>query len=130
MVHVSDVNVVTCPDVVADVDSVVTHDGRSLAEEASITDLPEVVRPRIRVFRVAVHRCQGCYDAAELSAIKRQVCSYHVLRSITEVLLPRYARLTSEIFATIKTIKKLEVVSIPAKATTANEPADGAADDA
>ena len=50
-------------------------------------------------------------------------------KEITEVLLPRYARLTSEIFATIKTIKKLEVVSIPAK-TTADEPADGAADDA
>lgn len=50
-------------------------------------------------------------------------------KEITEVLLPRYARLTSEIFATIKTIKKLEAVSIPAKAT-ADEPADGAADDA
>jgi transposase len=29
-------------------------------EEASITDLPEVVRPRVRLFRVAVHRCTGC----------------------------------------------------------------------
>jgi len=29
-------------------------------EEASITDLPEVVRPRVRLFRVAVHRCRGC----------------------------------------------------------------------
>ena len=46
---------------------------------------------------------------------------------VTEVLLPRYARLTSEIFATIKTLKKIEAVPIPAKA---NEPADGADDDA
>jgi transposase len=29
-------------------------------EEASITDLPEVIRPRVRLFRVAVHRCEGC----------------------------------------------------------------------
>ena len=29
-------------------------------EEASITDLPEVVKPRVRLFRVAVHRCTGC----------------------------------------------------------------------
>ncbi len=29
-------------------------------EDASITDLPEVVRPRVRLFRVAVHRCNGC----------------------------------------------------------------------
>lgn len=29
-------------------------------EEASITDLPEVVRPRVRLFRVGVHRCIGC----------------------------------------------------------------------
>lgn len=29
-------------------------------EEASITDLPEVIRPRVRLFRVAVHRCKGC----------------------------------------------------------------------
>jgi hypothetical protein len=29
-------------------------------EDASITDLPEVVRPRVRLFRVAVHRCRGC----------------------------------------------------------------------
>ena len=29
-------------------------------EEASITDLPEVVKPRVRLFRVAVHRCAGC----------------------------------------------------------------------
>lgn len=29
-------------------------------EEASITDLPEVVKPRVRLFRVAVHRCKGC----------------------------------------------------------------------
>jgi transposase len=29
-------------------------------EEASITELPEVVRPRVRLFRVAVRRCTGC----------------------------------------------------------------------
>jgi hypothetical protein len=29
-------------------------------DEASITDLPEVVRPRVRLFRVAVHRCVCC----------------------------------------------------------------------
>lgn len=29
-------------------------------EEASITDLPEVVRPRVRLFRVAVRRCRRC----------------------------------------------------------------------
>jgi len=29
-------------------------------EEASITDLPVVVRPRVRLFRVGVHRCIGC----------------------------------------------------------------------
>ena len=49
-------------------------------------------------------------------------------KEITEVLLPRYARLTSEIFATIKTLRKLEAVPIPAKAT-AIEPAGSAADD-
>ena len=29
-------------------------------EDASITDLPEVPRPRVRLFRLAVHRCRGC----------------------------------------------------------------------
>lgn len=29
-------------------------------EEASITDLPEVVKPRVRLFRIAVHRCTNC----------------------------------------------------------------------
>ena len=29
-------------------------------EEASITDLPEVIRPRVRLFRVAVQRCPDC----------------------------------------------------------------------
>jgi hypothetical protein len=29
-------------------------------EEASITDLPEVVRPRVRLFRVGVRRCKAC----------------------------------------------------------------------
>jgi len=29
-------------------------------EEASIVDLPEVVRPRVRLFRVDVRRCKGC----------------------------------------------------------------------
>ncbi|QEH36417.1 Transposase IS66 family protein [Aquisphaera giovannonii] len=29
-------------------------------EEASVTDLPEVIRPRVRLFRVAVHRCGDC----------------------------------------------------------------------
>ena len=33
-------------------------------EEASITDLPEVIRPRVRLFRVAVHRCRGCGTTA------------------------------------------------------------------
>jgi len=33
-------------------------------EEASITDLPEVIRPRVRLFRVAVHRCIGCGTTA------------------------------------------------------------------
>ena len=68
-----------------------------------------------------------------ISNFDRSPPSYDTLgklpKEITEVLLPRYARLTSEIFATIKALQKLETVSIPAKAT-ANEPADGAADDA
>lgn len=29
-------------------------------QEASITDLPEIVRPRVRLFRVAVRRCKAC----------------------------------------------------------------------
>ena len=29
-------------------------------EDASVVDLPEVVRPRVRLFRVDVHRCTGC----------------------------------------------------------------------
>jgi len=29
-------------------------------EEASVTELPEVVRPRVRLFRVAARRCRGC----------------------------------------------------------------------
>ena len=29
-------------------------------EDVSITDLPEVPRPRVRLFRLAVHRCRGC----------------------------------------------------------------------
>jgi len=29
-------------------------------EDASIVDLPEVVRPRVRLFRVGVRRCRGC----------------------------------------------------------------------
>ncbi len=29
-------------------------------EEASIVDLPEVLRPRVRLFRVDVRRCKGC----------------------------------------------------------------------
>src|SRR4051812_43972615 len=29
-------------------------------EEASVTDLPEVVRPRVRLFRVGVRRCRRC----------------------------------------------------------------------
>jgi transposase len=29
-------------------------------EEASITDIPEVVRPRVRLFRVGVRRCRRC----------------------------------------------------------------------
>ena len=34
--------------------------GETRVEEASITDLPEVVRPRVRLFRVAVRRCKRC----------------------------------------------------------------------
>ncbi|AMV40944.1 IS66 family transposase [Planctomyces sp. SH-PL62] len=33
-------------------------------EEASITDLPEVVRPRVRLFRVGVRRCKRCKATA------------------------------------------------------------------
>ena len=33
-------------------------------EEASITDLPEVARPRVRLFRVGVRRCRRCGAAA------------------------------------------------------------------
>jgi len=33
-------------------------------EEASIVDLPEVVRPRVRLFRVDVRRCKGCGTTA------------------------------------------------------------------
>lgn len=33
-------------------------------EDVSITDLPEVPRPRVRLFRLAVHRCRGCGVAA------------------------------------------------------------------
>lgn len=29
-------------------------------EDASITDLPEVIKPRVRLFHVAVHRCRTC----------------------------------------------------------------------
>ena len=68
-----------------------------------------------------------------ISNFDRSPPSYETIgklpKEVTEVLLPRYARLTSEIFATIKTLTKLEAVSIPAKAA-ANEPADGAANDA
>src|SRR5665647_2796256 len=34
--------------------------GETRIEQASITDLPEVVRPRVRLFRVAVRRCKRC----------------------------------------------------------------------
>jgi hypothetical protein len=34
--------------------------GHDRVEEASITDLPPVVRPRVRLFRVAVKRCLRC----------------------------------------------------------------------
>jgi hypothetical protein len=34
--------------------------GDDRVEEASITDLPEVVRPRVRLFRVGVRRCKAC----------------------------------------------------------------------
>jgi transposase len=33
-------------------------------EEASVVDLPEVVRPRVRLFRVGVRRCRRCGAAA------------------------------------------------------------------
>ena len=52
-------------------------------EEASITDLPEVVRPRVRLFRVAVHRCRGCGAAArgrhpELAADQRGATAHRL----------------------------------------------------
>jgi transposase len=34
--------------------------GEARVEQASIADLPEVVRPRVRLFRVAVRRCKRC----------------------------------------------------------------------
>ena len=34
--------------------------GAERVEEASVVDLPEVVRPRVRLFRVRVRRCAGC----------------------------------------------------------------------
>ena len=52
-------------------------------EEASITDLPEVIRPRVRLFRVAVHRCRGCGAAArgrhpELAADQRGATAHRL----------------------------------------------------
>jgi transposase len=52
-------------------------------EEASITDLPEVVKPRVRLFRVAVHRCTGCGATArgrhpELAADQRGATAHRL----------------------------------------------------
>jgi transposase len=52
-------------------------------EEASITDLPEVIRPRVRLFRVAAHRCTGCGAAArgrhpELAADQRGATAHRL----------------------------------------------------
>jgi transposase len=52
-------------------------------EEASITDLPEVIRPRVRLFRVAVHRCKGCGATArgrhpELAADQRGATAHRL----------------------------------------------------
>jgi transposase len=52
-------------------------------EEASITDLPEVIRPRARLFRVSVHRCKGCGATArgrhpELAADQRGATAHRL----------------------------------------------------
>jgi transposase len=52
-------------------------------EEASITDLPEVIEPRVRLFRVAVHRCRGCGATArgrhpELAADQRGATAHRL----------------------------------------------------
>src|SRR4051812_23130338 len=52
-------------------------------EEASITDLPEVIKPRVRLFRVAVHRCTGCGATArgrhpELAADQRGATAHRL----------------------------------------------------
>jgi hypothetical protein len=52
-------------------------------EEASITDLPEIIRPRVRLFRVAVHRCTGCGATArgrhpELAADQRGATAHRL----------------------------------------------------
>jgi transposase len=52
-------------------------------EEASITDLPDVVKPRVRLFRVAVHRCTGCGATArgrrpELAADQRGATAHRL----------------------------------------------------
>ena len=52
-------------------------------EEASVTDLPEVLRPRVRLFRVAVHRCTGCGGTArgrhpELAADQRGATAHRL----------------------------------------------------
>lgn len=52
-------------------------------EDASITDLPEVIRPRVRLFRVAVHRCTGCGQTArgrhpELAADQRGATAHRL----------------------------------------------------
>ena len=55
------------------------------AEEASITDLPEVITPRVRLFRVAVHRCTGCGAAPircrRCSGLRRARTSFSCRRS-------------------------------------------------
>lgn len=52
-------------------------------EEASITDLPEVARPRVRLFRVGVRRCRRCGAAArgrhpELAADQRGATAHRL----------------------------------------------------
>ena len=57
--------------------------GETRVEEASITDLPEVVRPRVRLFRVAVRRCKRCGATArgrhpELATDRRGATSHRL----------------------------------------------------